>query len=62
MNAVAMVVRCFQHQHPEMYGRPDVGMEFPRESEMRAEPIPEGRNSEGWLLPPPNTVLPQEGV
>jgi hypothetical protein len=51
MNAAAMLRDCFEHQHPEAYGRPEVVPEFPRESVVNAEPMPEGVNSEGYVWP-----------
>lgn len=46
-NAGPMVNRCFEHQHPEMFGRPEVLPEFPPESCTGAAPMPAGVNSKG---------------
>lgn len=50
-HAGPMIDVCFRHQHPELYGRPEVVPEFPRESAVGAEPLPEGINGEGYVWP-----------
>lgn len=54
-DAGPMIAACFLHQHPEAYGRAEILPEFPRESAVTAEPVPEGFNREGILWP---EVLP----
>lgn len=46
-----MINTCFEYQHSELFGRPEVVPEFPRESAVGAEPLPEGFNSEGYVFP-----------
>lgn len=55
-NAAAMINICFEHQHPELFGRPEVAPEFPIEGAVRGEPIPDGANSEGFVWP--DNVVP----
>ncbi len=48
-NAVAMISRCFAHQHPDEFGRDTVSPLILSENSIRFEPVPEGSNHEGGL-------------
>jgi len=51
VDAGPMILTCFKHQHPDLYWRPGIVPEFPRESMVGAELLPEGVNNEGYVWP-----------
>lgn len=48
-NAVAMISRCFAHQHPDEFGRDSVSPVILSENSIRFEAVPEGSNREGGI-------------
>ncbi|HAM54095.1 MAG TPA: hypothetical protein DCQ64_01240 [Candidatus Rokubacteria bacterium] len=50
-DAGPMIDRCFRAQHPEAYGRDGILPEFPWESRVTTETIPDGANREGDVSP-----------
>ena len=44
-----MLDLCFRHQHPELFGGLEINQEFPKESGVRAEQLPDGANAEGYV-------------